>query len=125
MKVILAGAIVLSALAAATAHSDATVEPPAQCSYSESGHSVTIQACSYTLEPSPAGNQNYFVNVTIKYTAPSPTQAVRFRCTLGNASTKVAQYGVLRQSGSTLKFVSPFVSSPSTLKSVQCAVDAT
>jgi hypothetical protein len=123
MNVILAGAIVLSSLVAA--RPSATIGPPVQCSNSQSSHGVAIQSCSYTLESSPAGNPNYFVNVTLKYATPSPTTPVRFRCTLANASTNSAQYGVLRLSGSTLKFISPFVSSSSALKSVRCAVDAT
>lgn len=94
------------------------------CSSARSALGVTISSCAFTLAPSPAGNPDYFVNVTIKYSAPAADAAVRFRCTLGNGSTNVAQYGVLRQSGATLRFVSPFVSSSSTLKSVACSVDA-
>jgi hypothetical protein len=107
---------------------DTTASPrsPASCSAAESGHGVTIQSCAFTLEASPGGNQDYFVNVTIKYTAPNPTMAVRFRCALGNGSTTVSQYGVLRSSSTSLKFVSPFVSpSAGVLKSVACYVDAT
>jgi hypothetical protein len=103
-----------------------TPRPPVSCSAAQSGHGVTIQSCAFTLEASPGGNQDYFVNVTIKYTAPNPTMAVRFRCALGNGSTTLPQYGVLRSSGSSLKFVSPFVSSSAdALKSVACFVDAT
>jgi hypothetical protein len=125
MNIMLVAALVFSSLVAASAQPSATIGPPMSCSNSQSAHGVMIQSCTYTLESSPAGNANYFVNVTIKYRAPNATSAVRFRCTLGSASTKVQQYGVLRQSGSTLKFVSPFVSSASALQSVACAVDAT
>jgi hypothetical protein len=102
-----------------------TIGTPAPCSSTQNGSNVTIASCTFTLESSPGGNANYFVNVTIKYAAPSPTMAVRFRCALGNGSSTVAQYGVLRASGAVLQFVSPFVSPASVLKSVACSVDAT
>ena len=95
------------------------------CTGAQSGRSVTIQSCSFTLQSSPGGNPDYFVNVTIKYTSPSPQTPVRFRCALGNGSTQASQYGVLRSSGATLTFVSPFVSQTSGLKTVACFVDAT
>lgn len=126
MNIIVAGVIFFSTLALASAQPAADAAgAPIPCGNSQSGHGVAIQSCSFTLESSPGGNANYFVNVTIEYKASSPTKAVRFRCTLSNASSKVTQFGVLRQSGSALKFVSPFVSSSSPLKSVACAVDAT
>jgi len=86
-------------------------------------HGVTIQSCSFTLEPSPAGNPNYFVTVTLRYSAPNPAMAVRFRCALGDGNSAVSQYGVLRQSGGHLTFVSPFAKS--VVRSIDCFVDAT
>jgi hypothetical protein len=94
---------------------------PQPCTFA-SGSGVTIQRCTYTLSPSPAGNPDYFVTVTLAYTSSSP--AVRFRCLLGNGATTAAQYGVLRASGATLKFVSPFVAPRSALTSVACSVDS-
>jgi hypothetical protein len=94
------------------------------CTGTQGGQGVTIASCAYALAPSPAGNPDYFVNVTIKYATAKPP-AVRFRCMLGNGTVKVAEYGVLRESGTTLTFVSPFVSPASILKSVECYVDAT
>jgi hypothetical protein len=93
------------------------------CSSTQGGSGVAIQSCSFTLQPSPAGNPDYFVNVTLNYATPNVSKVVRFRCALGNASQTVSQYGVLRASGGTLKFVSPFVSPA--VKSVQCFVDKT
>ncbi|MGC1381221.1 MAG: hypothetical protein WA814_09415 [Candidatus Baltobacteraceae bacterium] len=122
---LVAGAIILSSVATASAQTASSPEPSTACSGSQGSHGISIKACTFTLGPSPAGNPNYFVNVTIKYAAPSATTAVRFRCAFGNGSEVVKQYGVLRQSGSTLHFVSPFASSSSALKSVECDVDAT
>jgi hypothetical protein len=120
--VLVAASIALYASAPAVA--DAAHGPSLPCSTYD-GHGVVINACSYSLEPSPAGNANYFVNIVINYTAPPNTSAVRFRCMLGNGSSTIPQYGVLRASPGTMRFVSPFVSDSSVLKSVGCYVDAT
>lgn len=109
----------------APAQSAGSPSPSMPCASGQNGYDVTIESCSFTLQRSPAGNPNYFVNVTIKYAAPNATTPVRFKCALGNGSSSVTQYGVLRKSGTTLTFVSPFVSSGSGLKSVGCSVDAT
>ena len=113
-------AVQLPAPVAAQAVADAAAATP--CTSSQGGHGVAIQSCSYTLAPSPAGNADYYVDVTIKFTGASG--AVRFKCALGNGSTTASQVGVLRASGSSLHFVSPFASSSSPLKSVACSVDA-
>ncbi len=113
-------ALQLPAPVAAQAVADAAAGTP--CTSSEGGHGVAVQSCSYALEPSPAGTADYYVNVTIKFTGASG--AVRFKCVLGNGSTNAAQFGVLRESGSSLHFVSPFASSSSPLKSVACSVNA-
>jgi hypothetical protein len=86
---------------------------------------VAVQRTHFTLAPSNFGNANYFVNVTIDY-AP-PDAPVRFRCELSDGSKTVSLYGVLRQSGASLQFVSPFATSGSSspVKSVQCFVDKT
>lgn len=128
VRTLLNAAFVTAALLVSQgAHASAqpTSGTPAPCSSTQNGSSVTIQSCTYTLESSPGGNAEYFVNVKINYAAPNPTMAVRFRCMLGNGSSTVAQYGVLRASGTVLQFVSPFVSQANTLKSVACSVDAT
>jgi hypothetical protein len=116
------GAAVPAQFAPATAQTASSPGPPKPCS----GHSsqrVTIESCSFTLGSSPAGNPNYFVTVTLRYAAPSPAMAIRFRCALGDGGSTVSRYGVLRQSGANLTFVSPFVTS--VVKSVDCFVDAT
>lgn len=95
------------------------------CAYGAGGYGVTIASCSFTLQPSPGGNSNYYVIVTIGYTAPPATSAVRFRCMLGDGGAPVAEYGVLRKSGTSLTFVSPFVSANKPVSSVQCFVDKT
>ena len=107
--------------AASFAATPAARSAPQACAFT-SGSGVTIQRCSYTLSPSPAGNPDYFVSVTLAYASPSP--AVRFRCLLANGTTTAAQYGVLRASGTSLKFVSPFVAPRSALQSVACFVDS-
>ena len=94
---------------------------PQPCTFTSSS-GVTIHQCTYVLSPSPAGNPDYFVNVTLAYTSSSP--AIRFRCLLGNGTTTASQYGVLRASGTSLKFVSPFVAPRSALTSVACSVDS-
>jgi hypothetical protein len=98
---------------------------PKQCSSSQGGFGVAISSCIYTLEASPAGNPNYYVNVTIVYTNSVPVAAVRFRCDLASKTKTVPQYGVSRSSPLTLRLISPFVTSPLGLESVACAVDAT
>ncbi len=122
--VVAAVALGTGAIASLPARAAGSPAPPMPCSDSGSGHGVAITSCSFVLEPSPAGNVNYFVNVTLKYTAPAGATAVRFRCALRNGSSAVSQYGVLRSSGSTLKFVSPFASTGSAVQSVSCYVDA-
>jgi hypothetical protein len=86
---------------------------------------VAVQGTHFTLTSSDAGNANYFVNVTINYTPPDTP--VRFRCALSDGEKAVSLYGVLRQSGGVLQFVSPFATSgtSSPVKSVQCFVDKT
>ena len=105
---------------AAQAVADAGAATP--CSSMHGGHGVSVQSCSYALSPSPAGNPDYYVDVTISFTGASG--AVRFKCMLGNGSSSVAQFGVLRASGASLHFVSPFSSTSTPLKSVACSVDA-
>jgi hypothetical protein len=95
------------------------------CTHAAGGQGVTIRSCSYALATSPAGNPNYFINVTIGYATAKPVAAVRFRCAFGNGVTKVTQYGVSRSSGATLTFVSPFVLATPGLQTVECSVDAT
>jgi hypothetical protein len=116
--------VVLIALGPALGETTAP-SPPTSCSSTQSGHGVTIEGCSFTLQASPAGNPNYFVIVTLTYGAPNPTTPVRFRCLLGSGATQVAQYGVLRKSATSLTFVSPLASSGGVLKAVACNVDAT
>jgi hypothetical protein len=86
---------------------------------------VTVQNTTFKLASSDAGNANYFVNVSINYTPPDAP--VRFRCDLSDGNKTVSLYGVLRQSGGSLQFISPFAtsSSSSPVKSVQCFVDKT
>jgi hypothetical protein len=98
---------------------------PKQCSSSQGGLGVAISSCVYTLEASPAGNPDYYVNVTIVYTNSVPGGAVRFRCDLAGKTKTVPQYGVSRSSPLTLRFISPFVASAPGLESVVCVVDAT
>jgi hypothetical protein len=119
---LLGASFLLISFAPLSADTIADTGPPTPCSSTQGGSGVAIKSCSFTLQSSPAGIANYFVNVRIEYTSPNP--AVRFRCALGNANSTVSQYGVLRASGSSLQFVSPFVSPASTLKSVACFVDA-
>jgi hypothetical protein len=83
---------------------------------------VTIKTTSFALKPSPAGNKSYFVIVTINY---APTDAVvRFRCDLSARGAPVSLYGVLRGSGTSLRFISPFPSS-TPVTSVKCFVSKT
>jgi hypothetical protein len=96
-----------------------------QCSSSQGGFGVAISSCVYTLEASPAGNPNYYVNVTIVYTDSVPVAAVRFRCDLASKAKTVPQYGVSRSSPLTLRLISPFVAPATGLESVACSVDAT
>ena len=98
---------------------------PKQCSNSQGGFGVGISSCVYTLEASPAGNPDYYVNVTIAYTNSAPGGAVRFRCDLASKTKTVPQYGVSRSSPLTLRFISPFVAAAAGLESVACVVDAT
>jgi hypothetical protein len=98
---------------------------PKQCSGSQGGFGVAISSCVYTLTASPAGNPNYYVNVTIVYTNSVPGAAVRFRCDLASKAKTAPQYGVSRSSPLTLRFISPFVASAPGLESVACVVDAT
>jgi hypothetical protein len=97
---------------------------PQQCSSSQGGSGVAISSCVYTLAASPAGNPNYYVNVTIVYTNSVPGGAVRFRCDLASKTKTVPQYGVSRSSPVTLTLVSPFVAAAPGLESVACVVDA-
>lgn len=122
--ILAAGALALGAFVPTPARADESPGPPVPCSGSGNGYGVVITSCSFSLESSPAGNPNYFVDVTLRYTAP-PNTAVRFRCTLGDGGTAGSQYGVLRSSGGTLKFVSPFAKGGSPVTSVSCDVDAT
>jgi hypothetical protein len=98
---------------------------PKPCSSSQGGFGVSISSCLYTLAASPAGNSNYYVNITIAYANSVPGAAVRFRCDLANRTQTVPQYGVSRSSPLTLKLISPFVASTPGLESVACVVDAT
>ena len=98
---------------------------PKPCSSSQGGFGVSISSCVYTLAASPAGNSNYYVNITIVYANSVPGAAVRFRCDLANKAKTVPQYGVSRSSPLTLKLISPFVASTPGLESVACVVDAT
>lgn len=93
------------------------------CASSPSSLGVSITSCVYTLSDSPAHNPNYYVKVTIVYAISSQSAAVRFRCDLGNGTQTVSQFGVSRSSPAQLTFISPFVTSPSPLTSVACAVD--
>lgn len=94
------------------------------CSNSGSAFDVTINSCTFTLIPSPAGSPNYYVDVTIKYTASPPDQAVRFRCDFSGAGAPISRLGVLRSSGSSMRFVSPF-NPPTPSIDVACTVVAT
>lgn len=93
------------------------------CASSQGGSGVSISSCVYTLSASPAGNLNYYVNVTIAYAPSGQGGAIRFRCDLSNGDKPVSQYGVSRSSPAELKFISPFVTSARALSSVACAVD--
>jgi hypothetical protein len=119
---LLGASFLLISFTPVSAQTIADTGPSMPCSSTQGGSGVAIKSCSFTLQSSPAGIAYYFVNVRIEYTSPNP--AVRFRCALGNGNSTVSQYGVLRASGSSLQFVSPFVSPASTLKSVACFVDA-
>jgi hypothetical protein len=94
------------------------------CPTSGSALGVTINSCTFTLNPSPAGSPNYYVDVTIKYTASPPDQAVRFSCDFSGAGAPISRLGVLRKSDSSMRFVSPF-NPPSASIDVACTVVAT
>jgi hypothetical protein len=98
---------------------------PKPCSSGQGGFGVSISSCVYTLSASPAGNSNYYVNITLVYSSSVPGAAVRFRCDLANRTKTVPQYGVSRSSPLTLKLISPFAASTPGLESVACVVDAT
>jgi hypothetical protein len=99
------------------------IVPPASAQTSNAA--VAVQQTTFKLASSGAGNANYFVNVNVYYAPPDAT--VRFRCELSDGDKSVSLYGVLRQSGGSLRFVSPFAtsSSSSPVKTVQCFVDKT
>lgn len=122
LQVAFVGAAILAASVPVSAQTTSSPGPPKPCS-GHDGHGVTIESCSFTLGSSPAGNPNYFVTVTLRYSASNPAMAIRFRCALGSGGSTVSRFGVLRQSGAQLTFVSPF--STGVVKSVDCFVDAT
>jgi hypothetical protein len=95
------------------------------CPTSGSAFGVTMSSCTFILNPSPAGSPNYYVDVAIKYSASPPDQAVRFRCDFTSAGAPpISRLGVLRNSGSSMRFVSPF-NPPTPSIDVTCAVVAT
>ena len=94
------------------------------CPNSGSAFGVTITSCTFILNPSPAGSLYYYVDVTIKYAASPPDQAVRFRCDFTSAGAPISRLGVLRSSDSPMRFVSPF-NPPTPSIDVACTVVAT
>lgn len=125
VAILAAAALSLGAVAPMPGRAQGSPSSGTPCSSLSSGQGVVITSCSYTLASSPAGNPNYFVDVTLRYTAPANTAAIRFRCMLSDGNNAIPQYGVLRSSGSTLNFVSPFVKAGGIVRSVSCYVDAT
>jgi hypothetical protein len=112
------------ALPAAPGYGQAGGTPARPCTAKNDAFGVTIGTCRIALNSSPAGTPDYYMDITIEYTAPQPGGAVQFRCDFSSGGTHHSLVGVLRQSPGTLHFVSPFTPLSSSIDAA-CTVTAT